>query len=84
MSAGTAGWTPWNDTAPLATVWTTPCGAAACLEVAAGATMSLVASPAFSVQAKSWYRVSFDVKSSAGSQALTVLVRRGGGGTNRL
>ena len=44
--------------------------------------MSLVASPPFSVRAESWYRVTFDVKSNVGSQPLSVLVRRGGGGTN--
>jgi parallel beta-helix repeat protein len=82
MQSGTAGWTPWSDDPPLATAWTSPCGATTCLEVAAGATASLVASPPFPVRAESWYRVTFDAKANVTAQALSVLVRRGGGGAN--
>lgn len=82
ISAGARGWTPWNDRAPLAAAVGTTCPTGNCLEVAAGASNSLVASPPFSVVGGNWYRISFDMRSTLAGQPISLLVRRGGGGTN--
>lgn len=82
LSVGAKGWTPWNDTAPLAQAIVSACGAEVCLTATAGATTSLLASPPFSVAAGSWYRVAFDIRSTTLDQSISLLVRRGGGGTN--
>ena len=76
------GWTPWNDRLPLATLNVTPCDVQSCLAVTAGASVSLAASPPFSVIAGNWYRVSFDLRSLVAGQPVSVMVRRGGGGVN--
>lgn len=82
ISDGNRGWTPWNDRAPLATAVATNCPQGACLEVSAGASPSLVATPPFSVGAGQWYRVSYDISANLVGQPISVLVRRGGGGSN--
>lgn len=82
ISTGARGWTPWNDRAPLATAVGTTCPAGNCLEVTAGASNSLVATPPFSVVGGNWYRISFDLRSTLAGQPIALLVRRGGGGTN--
>ncbi len=81
VSAG-PGWTPWNDTAPLAVASVSDCGAAPCVQVTAGASTSLVATPPFSTTAEAWYRVSFDLAANVANMPVSVMVRRGGGGTN--
>lgn len=82
IASGSRGWTPWNDLSPLATATATTCAGVPCLDVAAGASASLVASPAFSVVGDKWYRVTFDLRSSKAGQPVALLVRRGGGGSN--
>lgn len=82
ISQGTKGWTPWNATAPLANAQAQVCDGKPCLVVSAGGSNTLVASPPLSVVADKWYRVSFDLRSSLAGQPVSVLVRRGGGGTN--
>ena len=78
---GANGWTPWNDRVPLAATRVVACGSQSCLEVAAGGSSSLVASPAFSVVGGNWYRASFDLKVDI-AQSVSAQVRRGGGGSN--
>lgn len=83
LSAGKAGWTAWNATAPngmLALEACTP--ASQCLRYTAGSSESLVSSPNFSVQKDQWYKVSFDLKTSTNGQSVSVMARRGGGGSN--
>ena len=75
------GWTWWNETAPYARIAVVGCAFGPCLEVTAGASPSLLASPNFSITADQWYRVSFDAATSQAGQPINVLVRRGGGGS---
>ena len=82
MTSGNTDWTPWNDRLPAATAVAASCGSQACLDVTGGASVSLVASPPFSVVAGNWYRVSYDLRSVNPGQSISVLVRRGGGGSN--
>lgn len=82
LESGSLNWTPWNDRAPMATALAANCNARPCLEVTGGGSVSLVATPAFSVVEGNWYRASFDVRSSVAGQSISVLVRRGGGGSN--
>lgn len=82
MTAGNTDWTPWNERLPAATAVAAVCGSQSCLDVTGGASASLVASPPFSVVAGNWYRVSYDIRSVNPSQSISVLVRRGGGGSN--
>ena len=82
ISQGAKGWTPWNSVSPLATAVAQNCNGKPCLAVTAGGSSTLVATPPFSVIADKWYRVSFDLRSSVAGQPVSVLVRRGGGGSN--
>ena len=78
---GANNWTPWNDRLPLAVTRSVTCGNQNCLEVTAGGSSSLVASPAFSVVGGNWYRASFDLRADI-AQSVSTQVRRGGGGNN--
>lgn len=82
ISQGNKGWTPWNSTAPVATAVAQTCDGKPCLAVTAGGSSTLAATPPFSVVGDKWYRVSFDLRSTLTGQPVSVLVRRGGGGTN--
>lgn len=75
------GWTWWNSTAPYAQPVLLSCSFGPCLQLTAGATLSLLASPNFSVTGEQWYRVSFDAITSQEGQPISVIVRRGGGGS---
>lgn len=79
---GTYGWSAWNQTAPYGTMRWEPCAVGYCLHYTAGASASLLISPNFSVVKDNVYRVSFDFKTGADNQLVSVLVRRGGGGQN--
>ncbi len=76
------GWSSWNQTAPLGTRVREVCGGGFCLHYKAGATEGLVASPNFAVVKDQWYRVSFDLRTGVADQAVSVMVRGSGGGTN--
>lgn len=78
---GATGWTWWNETAPYARVSLRDCEVGPCLEITAGGSPSLLASPNFSITAGQWYRVSFDAAASHPGQPINVLVRRERGGT---
>jgi hypothetical protein len=77
-----SGWNSWNQTAPFGTLVREACSLGYCLRYNAGATSGLVASPNFAVKKDQWYRVSFDLITGQDNQAVSVVVRRGGGGTN--
>jgi hypothetical protein len=83
FSVGMTGWGSWNATAPygqntLASC--TPVGP--CLTYTAGGSVGLVNSPNFSVKQDQWYKASFDVKTGINGQLVSVVTRRGGGGSN--
>ena len=83
LSAGKAGWTVWNSTAPYGLLVLETCSPASqCLRYSAGSTDSLVSSPNFSVQKDQWYKVSFDLKTGTNGQSVSVMALRGGGGSN--
>lgn len=82
MVAGPGKWTPWSEQLPMATGQSVACGSQTCLEVTAGASSSLAATPPFSVVAGNWYRVTADVRSQNPNQSILMLVRRAGGGSN--
>jgi parallel beta-helix repeat protein len=76
-----SGWSWWNSTAPYAQSVLLSCSFGPCLQLTAGATPTILSSPNFSVTAGQWYRVSFDAATSQTGQGITVVVRRGGGGS---
>ncbi len=81
--SGKTGWTAWNKTAPYGQVVLETCTPASlCLRYTAGATESLLSSPNFTTQKDQWYKASFDLKTGTNAQTVSVMVRRGGGGTN--
>lgn len=83
LALGKKGWTAWNMTAPYGVIALEACShASQCLLYKAGASESLLTSPNFSVQKDRWYKVSFDLKTGTNNQTVSVLARRGGGGTN--
>ena len=83
FASGMTGWTAWNKTAPYGQMMLESCTPAGqCLRYTAGSTESLLSSPNFSVQKDQWYKVSFDLKTGANGQTVSVMARRGGGGTN--
>ena len=75
------GWSWWNSTAPYAQSVLQSCSFGPCLQVTAGGSPTLLSSPNFSVTGGQWYRVSFDAATSQTGQGITVVVRRGGGGS---
>lgn len=82
LALGPIGWGVWNQTAPFGKVSWQMCAPGHCLHYIAGSSVGLVSSPNFSVVKDQWYRASFDLKTGADNQPVTVIVRRGGGGTN--
>lgn len=79
---GFTGWSSWNQTAPTGQLSLDTCSVGKCLRYTAGGSSGLVSSPNFSVIQGAWYRVSFDIKTGASNQGLSVLILRGGGGSN--
>jgi parallel beta-helix repeat protein len=76
------GWVHWNQTPPYGT-WGLETGIPGqTLRYTAGASQGLLHSPNFTVIQGQSYRVSFDLKTGTNGQAVSVLVRRGGGGAN--
>ena len=82
VTVDTAGWTTWNETAPLGQLTRQACPAGQCLRYLAGGSPGLVSTPNFSVQQGQWYRLSVDVATEQEAQTLRLVVRRGGGGNN--
>lgn len=83
LAGGKTGWEFWNRTSPYGAIALEPCTVASqCLRYTAGASVSQLSSPKFSVQKDKWYKVSFDFKTGTNAQQVYVVARRGGGGTN--
>lgn len=82
LAAGITGWSTYNATAPTATLRRESCPPGSCLRVVPGGSSTLVSSPNFSVRAGQWYRLAFDVQTDRDEQPVTVVLRRGGGGSN--
>lgn len=76
------GWTYWNEIPPGCSGVVESCQPGMCLHFSAGASASLLTSPNFPIQKDRWYRVTFDLKTGGINQPVSVVVRRGGGGTN--
>jgi len=81
LANGITGWTRWSEANPIAQLYQEISPVGPSLRIVSGATMSLLASPNFSVRSDQWYRVSFDAKTGAAGQIISLLLRRGGGGT---
>lgn len=81
LASNITGWSWWNSTAPYAQPMLLNCSSGPCLQLTAGATPTILTSPNFSVTGGQWYRVSFDAATSQTGQGITVVVRRGGGGS---
>lgn len=82
LTLGTVGWWGWNQSAPYGQVTWETCAPGHCLRYAAGGSPGIVSSPNFSVAKDHWYRVNFDLLAATNCQPVTVIVRRGGGGSN--
>jgi len=82
LLSDSAGWTAWNQTAPLGQLIREPCPAGICLRYMAGGSPGLVSSPNFSVNKGQWYRMSIDLSTETDAQTVRIVLRRGGGGSN--
>jgi hypothetical protein len=80
FSAGFNGWSSWNETAPKSSQVLEGClpVSAKCMHVTSGASETLVNSPKFTVTKGQFYRVSFDLKTTATNANLTSVVRFAG------
>ncbi|WON72615.1 right-handed parallel beta-helix repeat-containing protein [Nitrosospira sp. Is2] len=83
LVAGNAGWSTWNQTAPLGKLSFQNCDLVGpCLYRSEGASDGLLSSPNFSIKGNVWYRVTFDIRTDEVGQPFEVLIRRDGWGTN--
>lgn len=83
LNKGAAGWGYWNKTAPYGQWVLEPCTSTSqCLRYTAGSTESLLHSPNFSVKKNQWYKITFDLKTGTNNQTVSMIPRRGGGGSN--
>ena len=83
LVAGNAGWSTWNQTAPLGKLSLQNCDRVGpCLYRSEGASDGLLSSPNFSIKGDVWYRVSFDIRTAESEQPFEVLIRRDGWGAN--
>lgn len=81
LASGDNGWRGWNELPPLQQLQLASGSIGRFLLFIAGGSKSVLSSPNFSVQGGQWYRVSFDAATGKAQQTITVLPRRGGGGT---
>ncbi len=82
LLADSAGWTHWNQTAPIGQLIRETCPAGICLRYVAGGSPGLVSTPNFSVVKDQWYRMSVDLATETDAQTVRIVLRRGGGGSN--
>lgn len=82
LQQNSAGWSHWNQTPPAGNMIRETCPAGMCLRYVAGGSPGMMTSPNFSVVQGQWYRITIDLATEQDAQAVQLLVRRGGGGTN--
>ena len=82
LATDATGWATWNLTKPYGTLVREACQPGWCARYVAGGSPGIVSSPNFSIAAGTWYRLSVDLATGNDKQAVSLLVRRGGGGTN--
>jgi parallel beta-helix repeat protein len=82
LAVNSQGWTHWNQTAPAGTMVREACPAGTCLRYSTGGSPGMMSSPNFSLVQGQWYRISLDLATEQDAQAVQLLVRRGGGGSN--
>ncbi|MGE3779745.1 MAG: right-handed parallel beta-helix repeat-containing protein [Pirellulaceae bacterium] len=80
LDTGLTGWATFSSANPSAQLTLAAC-ATTCAHVSAGGGTTLLSTPYFSVKEDQWYRVSFDAATDDPDREITVLPRRGGGGT---
>jgi parallel beta-helix repeat protein len=77
-----AGWSHWNPVLPAGQMLREACAAGICLRYIPGGSPGNLISPNFSVRQGQWYRLTLDISTEQDGQAVQIVVRRGGGGTN--
>jgi parallel beta-helix repeat protein len=82
LVAGLSGWGTFNSIKPNGTLTRESCLQGYCAKYLAGGSDGLVSTPNFSVIKGQWYRASADLLGTVDGQSVSLLVRRGGGGTN--
>lgn len=76
------GWSHWNPILPAGQLLREACAAGICLRYVPGGSPGNLISPNFSVKQGQWYRLTLDISAEQDAQAVQIVVRRGGGGTN--
>lgn len=82
IDTGPDGWKTWTSATAPAPISYASCPNAPCIRAAAGTADSILISPNFSTTKDQWYRLSFDLRTSAAGQKVDIVIRRGGGGQN--
>ena len=82
LAANLTGWSVWNQTAPFGQMVRESCTPGFCARYVSGGSPGILTSPNFSIIAGKWYRLSVDIATGIDGQAVQLVVRRGGGGTN--
>jgi parallel beta-helix repeat protein len=82
LASNAAGWSTWNQTAPLGQIVREACPAGSCLRYVGGGSVGLISAPNFSIVGGQWYRLSIDLATAQEGQIVNLKVRRGGGGNN--
>lgn len=83
LTNGLTNWSSWNATSPIGVLSMVSCPQGTCIRYPSGGSPGLVSTPNFSVEKDRWYRASFDATVTTTGQSVSVLVRRGGGGSNQ-
>lgn len=82
LAVNAAGWSTWNQTSPMGSLVREACPPGWCVRYITGGSQGILSSPNFSVVAGNWYRLTVDLATGSDGQAINLLVRRGGGGSN--
>lgn len=82
IDTGPDGWKTWTSATAPAPLSYASCPTTPCIRTVAGAADSILISPNFSTTKDQWYRLSFDLRTSATGQKVDIVIRRGGGGQN--
>jgi parallel beta-helix repeat protein len=81
-SESNSGWVPWNANPPASHINWRDCAPGRCISVVPGGSSTLLSSPSFDLLKDKLYRLTVDVRAETDDQALELIVRRGGGGSN--